>query len=92
MSEAEIKMARKAHEEFKLIWMQMHGYSMQDLINQLEAARQDLFDEEASMQTVFEHWEDNVGFGGEIWPCFDEYLDNEYKIIEEFIKANGDCV
>ena len=21
-----------------------------------------------------------------------EYLDNEYKIIEEFIKANGDCV
>lgn len=92
MSEAEIKMAQKAYEEFKLIWMQMHGYSMQDLISQLEAVRQDLLDEDASIQTVFEYWEDNVGFGGEIWPCFDEYLDNEYKIIEEFIKANGDCV
>lgn len=92
MSEAEIKMAQKAYEEFKLIWMQMHGYSMQDLISQLEAVRQDLLDEDASIQTVFEYWEDSVGFGGEIWPCFDEYLDNEYKIIEEFIKANGDCV
>lgn len=92
MSEAEIKMAQKAYEEFKLIWMQMHGYSMQDLISQLEAVRQDLLDEDASIQTVFEYWEDNVGFGGEIWPCFDEYLDNEYKIIEEFIKASGDCV
>ena len=92
MSEAEIKMAQKAYEEFKLIWMQMHGYSMQDLISQLEAVRQDLLDEDASIQTVFEYWEDNVGFGGEIWPCFDEYLDNEYKIIEEFIKASGECV
>ena len=92
MSEAEIKMARKAYEGFQLIWMQTHGYSMQDLISQLEAVRQDLLDEDASIQTVFEYWEDNVGFGGEIWPCFDEYLDNEYKTIEEFIKANGDCV
>lgn len=92
MSEAEMKTAQDGYKFFQLLWMQLHGYSVQDLISQLEAVRQDLFDEDASIQTVFEHWEDNVGFGGEIWPCFEEYLDTEYKIVEKLINANGDCV
>jgi len=28
-----------------------------------------------------------VGFGGEIWPCFDEFVDNEYKVFEAIAKA-----
>jgi len=87
MSEQEAQAARKAYEYFKLMWMQSHGYSLDDLMSQLEKVRRDLYDEDASFQTIYEYWEDEVGFGGEIWPCFDEFVDNEYKVFEAIAKA-----
>lgn len=89
MQETESKEFRKMYEYFKLMWMQEHGYSLEDLIGQLESARQDLLDEDASIQTVYEHWEDNIGFGGEIWPCFEEFLDYEYKALNAMLGVMG---
>ena len=32
-----------------------------------------------SLPDIFADWESGYGFGSEIWPCFEEFLDCEYK-------------
>lgn len=32
-----------------------------------------------SLPDIFADWEFGYGFGSEIWPCFEEFLDCEYK-------------
>lgn len=89
MDDANLKQYRRMYETSKLVWMDEHGYSLEDLISQLENVRQDLLDEDASIQTVYEHWEDNVGFGGEIWPCFEEFLDFQHKALNAVLGVMG---
>lgn len=67
------------YEQFKLQWMLSHGYTLCDLITALSEYQQDGY-EDASIDHIFADWEFGCGFGSEIWPCFDEYLDSEDKM------------
>lgn len=70
----------QSYELYKLIWMKEHGYSLQDLAAELAA----LSDEGIpSVEEVFSEFEQN-GFSpsGEIYACFDEFIDNEYLDME----------
>ena len=72
---------RKAYERFRLQWMLDHGRTLPELIGELQKLR-DEGDPEMSLQALFRDWEFGYGFGSEIWPCFEEFLDVEYKMPE----------
>lgn len=66
------------HERYKLYWMLAHGFTLNDLVGHLQLMiNEDLdgSDVPTSLQSLFEDWEFGVGFNGEIWPCFEEYMD-----------------
>lgn len=69
---------QKAWEKFKLQWMIDHGYTLVDLINELEMVREES-DEDATLDEIFDQWEFGFGFGSEIWPCYDEFIECEYQ-------------
>ena len=78
---AEYDEHHSAYEKHRLQWMIAHGYTLTDLIHQLQLMiDEDLdgSDVPTSLQSLFEEWEFGYGFNGEIWPCFDEYMDCDY--------------
>ena len=71
---------KKAFERFKLQWMLDHGYTLADLIECMEVMIHE--DEQDGLRTklseLFDRWEFGVGFvDGSVWPCYDEYMQNE---------------
>ena len=77
--EAEV---RKLYERYKLQWMVYHGLGLVDLMDCMESMiQEDMASSETrtKLQELFKAWEFDVGFpGGQVWPCYDEYRDNEY--------------
>ena len=64
------------YEKYKLEWMIAHGYTLSDLILELELYRRQLEGEEPDLPKVFEEWEAEIGFpGAMIWACEDEWQD-----------------
>ena len=65
-----------AYEKYKLDWMRAHGYTLKDLIAELENMREE--EPSTYLQSLFEDWEYGFGFNSEIWACYDEFMDNEF--------------
>ncbi|ANU55330.1 hypothetical protein I5Q82_03015 [Acutalibacter muris] len=63
------------YEEYQLRWMIDHGYSLQDLMNELD--KYQLQDRTMSVSELFGDWEYESGFQSEIWACEDEWLECE---------------
>ncbi len=76
-----LKLAKAEYERFKLTWMLDHGFTLSDLIHELGQLREGS-DPNRSMEALFADWEFECGFGSQIWPCFDEFLECEYREIE----------
>ena len=66
------------YEKYRLQWMLDHNHTLSELIDELQKLR-DESDPNMSLQSVFKDWEFGYGFGSEIWPCFEEFLDCEYQ-------------
>lgn len=66
-----------AYEKYKLDWMTKHGKTIDDLICELSLSQQD--SPNKSIASLFRNWEFDRGFNGEIWVCFDEFLESEYQ-------------
>lgn len=87
--------ADTAYGMYQLEWMKQHGYTLQDLMEQIDV--QEHGGSEATyMLTVFE---DEGGFNGECWVCKEEFMQNEFQDKEYmkqlldtdlFIKYAGD--
>lgn len=71
-----------AYEKYKLDWLMRHGYSLTDLIREVNS----LQDEFISTKQAYLAFVNEYGFNGEIWSCYNEFLDNEYKD-KEYIKS-----
>ena len=67
----------KEYEKYRLEWMLSHGYSLSDLINRLEVYMFDNTDPNDTLNDIFDKWEYDSGFNGELWACYDEWLENE---------------
>ena len=73
---------RRLYERYKLQWMLYHDLGLVDLMDCMEV----MLREDAEIPSLrskflelFQAWEFGVGFpGGQMWPCFEEYRDNEY--------------
>ncbi len=78
-SEAEI---RHLYERYKLQWMLYHDLGLVDLMDCMEVMLREDAEIPAlrsKFQELFQAWEFGVGFpGGQMWPCFEEYRENEY--------------
>lgn len=73
-SDEELAQLRTQYEKFKRQWMADHGYTLESLVASLAA---DLEDSGEPLWETYQTWEKETGFGSEIWPCFDEWLENE---------------
>mgnify|MGYP000864661252 FL=1 len=81
---------RKRYETFKLKWMIEHGYSLIDFVSKINACYEELQAKEPVFKGCLydkpspDIWDaldlfEDTGFeGGMIYPCFNEWLDNEY--------------
>lgn len=81
-----------AYERFKLHWMMDHGITLQtitsafsDFITELCAEADETGKDLGMMlnHSFFEDWLEEHGFEGMLWPCFDEFCENEWQ---------GDCM
>lgn len=66
-----------AYEKYKLNWLLGHGYTLTDLMRELDVIKEEEEDND-SIGLLFDFWEDNRGFGSEIWVCYQEFIDTEY--------------
>lgn len=73
-----------AYERFKLQWMIDHGFTLKNLLGYLDKSREESPD--LTLSEIFDDWEFGYGFDSQIWPCFEEFLDCEYK--ERMINSN----
>ena len=80
---------RKRYEAFQLKWMVAHGYSLIDFLSKINDCYEELQAKEPVFKgclydkpspdiwDAFDLFEDTGFEGGIIYPCFDEWLDNE---------------
>ena len=82
----------KKYEQFKLKWMLEHGHTLKELIDELEELREES-DPDETLQDIFDEWEFGYGFGSEIWPCYEEYMDCEGAAEEKgFLEQEFDYI
>ena len=67
------------YEKFKLKWLIEHGFSLNDLITELSSFLSEQA-EETSLEEAFADWECYYGFNGEIYPCYQEWFDNDCSV------------
>lgn len=70
---------KRSYERYQMVWLLSHGYSISDLIDELNNVwKNDDQREEVSPGIAFNIFEE-VGFRSEIWGSYEEFLDNEYR-------------
>lgn len=74
----------KAYHKYQLHWMMDRGYSIKDLMEAVSKCQDD-FDNTIDVLDAFTEWEHDVGFSGELWVCFGEFIDAEY-LDSEYMK------
>lgn len=80
----EEQMTKKLYGFYKLYWMMSHGYNLADLMQKLKDYSCDA-DDNADIASTFKDWENNAGFDGMIWICYDEFCDVEL-FMPDYIK------
>lgn len=75
--------AYKEYKKYKMQWLLDHGYTLDDVIDYLEDCYEH---QEEHPKSLFKHFEE-YGFDYNIYPCFDEWYNNEYKINKEEEKS-----
>ena len=78
----------KAYELYKLEWMKAHGYTVEDVLRKAyEIMISDYLDieVEADLLDAF----DEIGFNGEMYVSFYDFLDNEYQDVDYMMELLG---
>ena len=82
---------KQAYEIYRLQWMMDHGFTIPDLIRNLESMIEEDANESGEstgLQSLFQDWELGIGFDSEIWPCYQEFLENEYPMMLKLQNMN----
>lgn len=77
------ELRQKLYSLYQLDWMMSHGYSLADLIKALDGAWSGVpcivrKEEPMSVARLYDAVVEDLGFGGECFVCFDEFMQNEY--------------
>lgn len=73
--------AQIAYEKYQLDWMKNHNCSLEELINHLDSIWNESFSYDEgniSPGKAFATFEEDCGFNGSLYVCFDEFLNAEY--------------
>lgn len=73
-------MALTDYERYQLEWMIAHGHSLGELMRELDKVDLAGLD---GLDTAFWIWEQDYGFGGEVYSCEEEWRDAEGKELQE---------
>lgn len=68
----------KAYQLYKLDWLASHNYTLDDVLKKVWTIINHIdfnIEVETDLMDAFEE----VGFNGEIYACFDEFIDSEYQ-------------
>mgnify|MGYP003400488301 FL=1 len=70
------------YERYKFIWMLDHDITLFDAFAEWRdyCDPANGFPSGLSSEAAFEEWENDCGFSGSLYPCFDEYLETEYQM------------
>lgn len=79
-----MNISKIAYEKYRIHWMLSHGYSLTELFHELELVQEE--NPDYSIDALFAHWEYGYGFRGEVWACYDEFMESEY-LDEEYMKS-----
>ena len=82
---------KQAYEIYRLQWMMDHGFTIPDIIKNLESMIEEDANESGEstgLQSLFQDWEFGIGFDSEIWPCYQEFLENEYPMMLKLQNMN----
>ena len=73
---------KKMYERYKLIWMLDNGITLFDAFAEWRdyCDSENGFNTGESSEDAFEDWENNCGFSGSLYPCFEEYLETDYQM------------
>lgn len=69
------------YERYQLQWMIDHGHTLRELIGELQDMQYDDPEDSDRISTpiseLFDEWEEDRGFGSEIYACEREWRENE---------------
>ena len=83
---------KQEYELFKLQWMIDHGYTLRSLMDELDRYSAEemsefldgnVIDLDLNPSNIFSEWESERGFNGNIYPCFEEWLENDRECERE---------
>ncbi len=79
----EKQMLKELYHMYQLNWMTTHGYSLDDIMKSMDTLNHDdnIVDTvdgmKANIPDIFKEWQDEYGFNGSLWVCFDEFCQTE---------------
>lgn len=78
------QLLQKAYENFKLLWCMQHGHTLKDIFCSVcDWNTDNISDTDCSSvktkEKWFNTWESESIANSEIYPCFDDFLENEFK-------------
>ena len=76
----QIEVSRKIYDRFKLHWLTLHGYGLNDIISMLDNS------EGVSNKFKIRQWEYENNEPNGIYPCYEEFIANEYQN-KEFVES-----
>lgn len=68
---------KKMYESYKMLWMISHEITMEEISILADQWKADDDDR------TFEEYIEEFGFGGEIWPCFEEFIESDLPTIDK---------
>lgn len=64
------------YERYRLNWMIEHGHTLPQLIRQLNRLQEEC-EPGTSVEELWDMWEEEYGFDGELWACYEEWKQYE---------------
>ena len=71
----------RAYEQFKLQWMIDNGFTLSDLMEELDKMQEE--NPDAAVSSLFDDWEYGYGFASEVWPCYEEFMEEDYPWLKK---------
>ena len=62
-----------AYEKYKLDWMIGHDHTLYELMCHLDIMQEE--EDKTAVYSLYKDWEYGFGFNGEMWACYDEFMD-----------------
>ncbi len=72
----------KAYQKYKLDWICRHGKSLDDLVDCMTKYWKDADEKRTCTPSRAFFYVEEAGFDGELWACFEEFLETEYRDME----------